>query len=435
MLGVWSLCEAIEHSCAAEQARWQRERLHALLDHVRSISPFWRERLLHWGGDVGDLPLLSREQVRAQVIQEGCLAVPLGHGRATTNSTSGSTGVSLTFHSTEWCGFLNEHLYTRHLLDSGVDISAPLLSAVPNVGEGRGDHWGGFLGEVFKTGPVVRLEPRRRDPREILDALLPLRGAVLALPADLLRVLVDLADDEPARASSASLGWVLTRGTQVDAKLRARAMRTFGGRIVDRYSCEEIGPIALECAMCPGRYHVAVANVLVEVVGHDGEPIPDGQQGRVLVTGLHGYATPFIRYELGDLARRESGCDCGFAGAVLSDIVGRGGEAFAYPCGRRRWMSLRSYDFDAIAPVLDYRVTRRRPLDIELEVVVGGEPLTPLQRRMLADLVRSFAVPEVAVEVIERRRIDWEDGRKRMAIRDLAAQANHSQTSLKAAAP
>jgi len=48
------------------------------------------------------------------------------------------------------------------------------------------------------------------------------------------------------------------------------------------------------------KHHVSADLVLVELVDDDGTPVPPGEEGRVVVTPFYGYATPLIRYDLGD---------------------------------------------------------------------------------------------------------------------------------------
>ena len=45
--------------------------------------------------------------------------------------------------------------------------------------------------------------------------------------------------------------------------------------------------------------------------------------GRVVVTHLHNYAMPLIRYEIGDYAIAGGNCDCGINLPVLERVVGR----------------------------------------------------------------------------------------------------------------
>ena len=89
------------------------------------------------------------------------------------------------------------------------------------------------------------------------------------------------------------------------------------------YSCEEFGWIGAECAVCPETYHVTESNVIVEIDKHKGMLVDGVELGRVLVTHLHSYATPFVRYDIGDFARLSEQCPCGHDGPVLSKIYGQ----------------------------------------------------------------------------------------------------------------
>jgi phenylacetate-CoA ligase len=108
------------------------------------------------------------------------------------------------------------------------------------------------------------------------------------------------------------LSQILTSAYTVEPELRTRTRETLGASIRDRYSCEEMGPIAFQCPESDDFYHCAVGNVVVEVVDTGGQPVEAGQQGSVLVTGLHQWASPGVRYELGDIATWHSQCPgCG----------------------------------------------------------------------------------------------------------------------------
>ena len=75
-------------------------------------------------------------------------------------------------------------------------------------------------------------------------------------------------------------------------------------KITDIYSSVEIGNIAQQCYE-HRNYHVNAEGVLLEIVDGQGNACAIGQPGRVLVTSLLNYATPLIRYEIGDYAEWE----------------------------------------------------------------------------------------------------------------------------------
>jgi len=125
---------------------------------------------------------------------------------------------------------------------------------------------------------------------------------------------------------------------RIDSKMRLQAISSsaevllprdrhlitsaFGCPVFDRYGLAEgTGYVAQECEFHEGL-HVNGGLVIAEVV-KDGELCGPGQTGRLVITNLHNYAMPFIRYDTGDLATVGDGCSCGRAFPLLSRIEGR----------------------------------------------------------------------------------------------------------------
>ena len=90
--------------------------------------------------------------------------------------------------------------------------------------------------------------------------------------------------------------------------------------------------MAWECRHS-GDLHTCDDGVLVEVL-RDGQPVEPGERGEVVVTNLHAYAMPFIRYRIGDLATRGAPCACGAPFSTIGEIQGRMIDYFPLPDGR-----------------------------------------------------------------------------------------------------
>jgi len=89
------------------------------------------------------------------------------------------------------------------------------------------------------------------------------------------------------------------------------------------YSSWEVHALGSECAAHTG-YHLAAENVIVEIVDDEGFPVVDGREGRIVITNLHNYAMPFIRYEIGDVgAMSGDDCPCGRGLPLLTKLSGR----------------------------------------------------------------------------------------------------------------
>ena len=98
--------------------------------------------------------------------------------------------------------------------------------------------------------------------------------------------------------------------------------RVFGCRVANGYGGRDAGFIAHECP--EGGMHLTAEDVIVELVGSDGRPVPDGEPGEIVVTHLATRDFPFIRYRTGDVAVRSTArCPCGRGLPMLAEIQGR----------------------------------------------------------------------------------------------------------------
>lgn len=52
-------------------------------------------------------------------------------------------------------------------------------------------------------------------------------------------------------------------------------------------------------------FEINEASYIVEIVDDNGEPVPDGVIGHIVVTDLYNYAMPMIRYDTGDMGAIE----------------------------------------------------------------------------------------------------------------------------------
>src|SRR4030095_14752537 len=94
---------------------------------------------------------------------------------------------------------------------------------------------------------------------------------------------------------------VTSFGEVLSDETREECRRAWDVPVIDCYSAQEVGPIALQCPSSE-VYHVQSEATLVEVINDEGEPCRAGETGRVLLTPLNNYAMPLLRYEIGDHA-------------------------------------------------------------------------------------------------------------------------------------
>lgn len=89
------------------------------------------------------------------------------------------------------------------------------------------------------------------------------------------------------------------------------------------YSSTEMGATFSECSYgCGGHVHPEL--IIVEIIGEDNKPVPDGEVGEVVVTTLGVEGMPLLRFRTGDMSSKITGqCRCGRNSYRLTPLVGR----------------------------------------------------------------------------------------------------------------
>ena len=89
------------------------------------------------------------------------------------------------------------------------------------------------------------------------------------------------------------------------------------------YSSTEMSATFSECTCgCGGHLHPEL--IIVEIIGEDNKPVPDGQAGEVVITTLGVEAMPLLRFRTGDIAAKiVAPCACGRNSYRLTPLIGR----------------------------------------------------------------------------------------------------------------
>jgi phenylacetate-CoA ligase len=201
--------------------------------------------------------------------------------------------------------------------------------------------------------PIVQLKPFPRPvrwfqrlglfPRTVVDSALPAdelarrvlasRPRVLMGYPVVLRALLRALGDSELTELRRRLRLVLTDSELLSSEGRRLLEDGFGTLVLDEYSAYEVLTVSSQCRS--GSMHVDEDRVWLEIVDDDGEPVPDGVEGRVVVTHFRERAMPLVRYALGDRAvRRSDGCACGMTTATMELSAGRSDDVVVLPDGQ-----------------------------------------------------------------------------------------------------
>jgi phenylacetate-CoA ligase len=183
--------------------------------------------------------------------------------------------------------------------------------------------------------------------------------------------------------------FLVSIGELLDPETRALVQRAFRAPVYDMYGSWEGGMMAWECPQ-GGGYHINSDWVIMEIL-KDGQPVSPGEEGDVVITNLHSYGMPFIRYAQGDravLASEAPSCGCHLP--LLKGLCGRTSDSLVRPDGTR--MSGVAL-LTAITPtpgLLRYRLTQEADLSLRMEAVTEGdlpESVTDTLRESLSRLM------------------------------------------------
>ena len=368
----------------------QDRQLDALLAHAARTVPYYRHRWTEAGHDLSRisasdfpaLPLVARSDLNARPAEFETSACPPRHGRVYQDCTSGSMGIPLQFKATElhsffWHAFvLRDHLWHKR------DLSAKLAVIRHGVAEGETRGWGGLLDRAVKSGRCANL-PIVTDVGRQLEWLLDQAPAYLLTYPSNLRALLRLAQGEGIVVPG--LREVRTFGEYVPGDLSSLVDKVWGVPMTDAYSSQECGYIALQCPQGDG-YHVMSENLRVEVLREDGQACVPGETGRVVITTLHNFAMPLIRYVLGDFAELGAPCACGRGLLHLNRIMGRQRNLIRLPDGRQVWPIFGVQTWLQETPIRQIRFVQRQIDGLEGHYVMdrdlGADEIRQIDQRI-----------------------------------------------------
>ncbi|CAN5854202.1 phenylacetate--CoA ligase family protein [soil metagenome] len=391
---------------ADELASAQRAQLASLLVHAAASVPHYRQID---PSDVASVPILTRTGITAAGDTLLSRTYPSTHGAASAIETSRTSGAPVRLRGTGVVAAMHGAMTLRDHAWHRRDVHAHLASirymgGAPDADPPDGQHlrgWGAATEHLAPEAPLSLLSIATTTDQQLAWLVRTNPTYLLVYPSvldALLRAIKRTAAVVPALRQIRTLSEVLTPET------RALCREVLGVPIVDTYSAQEVGYMALQCPDREDCYHVQSEHVLVEVLRDDGTPCSPGEIGRVIVTDLHNFATPILRYEIGDYAEVAAPCSCGRALPALARIVGRRRNMLVYPDGTTTWPlfsvacreAARYEHLQLLQPSPDMLVARVLP---DGNVSVDSAALTEAIHRSLGEM---FSVDVQIVSEISR---------------------------------
>ena len=153
--------------------------------------------------------------------------------------------------------------------------------------------------------------------------------AIMCVPSFILK-LIEYAEQHNIDYRHSSIRKIIGIGEGLrDQQFR---LNLLGQRIHDKwpevelyatYSSTEMSATFSECGhACGGHVHPEL--IIVEIIGEDDKPVPDGEPGEIVITTLGVEGMPLLRFRTGDIAAKVvAPCACGRNSYRLTPLIGR----------------------------------------------------------------------------------------------------------------
>ncbi|NWG74714.1 MAG: phenylacetate--CoA ligase family protein [Rubrivivax sp.] len=398
-----------EMLAALERTQWldhqgiealQLEKLRSLLAVAHAHSPWHRRRLDEAGvgaetlsslDDLQRLPPMTKADAAAHRDEIAWPGVP---GGAFKYNTGGSSGQPLVFYFGR----------ARQASDAAGRMRARRWWGV-EPGEPEVYLWGAPV-ELNKTDWVktVRdrlinqlvlnafaMSPERMD--RYLDAITAFQPRCIYGYASSVALLAAHARERGRRLVLPKLRVVCTTGEPLYEHQRALIREVYGAPVANEFGSRDIGFTAHETP--DGQMLLISESIVLEVLDDAGHPVPPGQIGEAVMTGLCSQAQPFIRYRTGDMVRLSPEPDRGGRGLhVIAEVAGRSTDFLVRADGTIMHALAGIYVVRAVEGVAEFKLIQHDVRDVEVLVVTDARwngacrPTieTGLRRRLGADV-------------------------------------------------
>jgi phenylacetate-coenzyme A ligase PaaK-like adenylate-forming protein len=389
----------------------QDRKLRRLVRHAYENVPYYR-RLFDSVGvrpqeiatveDLARLPVTSKEDLVSMRLEE-LLAQGLDRDRCRKSMTSGSTGIPLTIiHRRQDLTKMNL-VWLRAFSAHGIKPWHRMAGFTGERDIAKRRPWYEYLGLMRRKAVSTWDDPvhwiaelRTWQPQALTGYVMTLKLLVAAMQEQ------GVTDIGP-RVIFQSSGLL-------DPSSRHLLHSAFGAKVVDLYGSAEAGCIAWECGTC-SSYHVSSDMVIVELLDN-GQPVPPGQKGEVVITNLHSYAMPFIRYRQGDVARwDERSPRCGRGFPLMRIIEGRLGDFIVLPSGKRISPHHFFIALDTAAGIARWRLVQETTHRLKAEVVLNSTSGLDGCRAAQANL-RAIVGEEMEIVVTEVPSLPYDPSQK-----------------------
>ncbi|WP_121740945.1 phenylacetate--CoA ligase PaaK [Natronorubrum halophilum] len=372
----------IETAPRTEIRELQNERLRETVRNAYENVDYYRAELDAAGiepediqtvDDVQKLPFTTKEDFRSEY-PDGLFAVDDADIRRI-HASSGTTGKPKIVAYTENDLDVWSEVVARCLAASGVEPGDTVQNGYGYglFTGGLGLHYG-----IEELGATVIPIGGGQTQRQV-ELLQDLESDVLTCTPSYSLYLAETAEEMGIDITDLPVSTVIFGAEPCTDPMREEIEERLDVTGIDIYGLSEIiGPgVSNECHEAQEGLHIWEDHFYPEVIDpRTDEPVPEGEEGELVLTSLTKEALPVFRYRTGDLTTLTyEECECGRTMARMDNVTGRADDLLivrgvnCYPSEIEAVV----LEFDAVAPYYRIDLYREDNLD-RLELTIEREP-------------------------------------------------------------
>ena len=382
----------------------QLQRLRRLLLRAQRKVPYYRELFAHLDfdpsrdlrslADLRRLPMTDKATIRANSDR---LKAEDAVGLARFN-TGGSSGEPLIFYIGKERVSHDVAAKWRATRWWGVDIGDPEIVVWGSPIElGTQDRVRALRDKLLRTRLLPAFEMSEAKLDGFVARIRAQRPRMLFGYPSALSHIARHAKARGQRMSDLGIRVAFVTSERLYDEQRQQIEAIFGCPVANGYGGRDAGFIAHQCPK--GGMHITAEDIIVETVDANGQPVPEGQAGEIVVTHLATGDFPFIRYRTGDVGVLGSEpCSCGRGLPLLKEIQGRSTDFLVAQDGTVMHGLALVYILRDLPQVKAFKISQES-LDLTRVQVVLEAPLDDALRAKIVAGFRARLGRAVVVEV------------------------------------
>ncbi len=307
---------------------FQLSRLRSFLSRVQTQVPYYQQLFTELDfnaasirslTDLERLPRLNKSIIRAN--SEALKSSQARH--LARFNTGGSSGEPLIF-------FIGKQRISHDIAAKwratrwwNVDIGDPEIVIWGSPIElGAQDRLRRIRDRILKTKLLPAFEMSEQKLDQFLAEIRIMRPKMLFGYPSALSHIARYAEEKGQRMDDLGIRVAFVTSERLYDEQRQQISKIFNCPVANGYGARDAGFIAHECPQ--GGMHITAEDILVEITDTQGNTLPPGQAGEIVVTHFATDDFPFIRYQTGDMGVLDSqACACGRGLPLIREIQGR----------------------------------------------------------------------------------------------------------------